>query len=123
MRRYPWVWVLSALVAALPAHADATDDRIEELEQKIKVLERKQELKDEEAASRDKEAAKVAVGRDGFTFKSADGAYQLKIRGYVHVDGRFVANEPGRPVSDTFVVRRARPVFDATLAGRFDFKL
>lgn len=123
MRRYPWVWVVSALVAALPAIADATDDKIEELEQKIKVLERKQELKEEEAANSSKEAPKVTVGRDGFAFRSADGAYQLKIRGYIQTDGRFVANEPGRPVNDTFVVRRARPIFEATLAGRFDFRI
>ena len=123
MRRFVWAWILPAVASVLPVHADVTDDKIEELEQKILILERRQELENEDAAAREKDAAKTAVGRDGFTFKSGDGAYQLRIRGYVHADGRFVGNEPGRAVNDTFLIRRARPIFEATLAGRFDFRI
>lgn len=123
MRRFSRLWILTALIAGLPARADAVADKVEELEQKIEVLERRQELKEEETANQAKDSPKIAVGRDGFSFKSPDEAYQLKVRGYIHADGRFVANEPGRAVNDTFLIRRARPIFEATLAGRFDVRI
>src|SRR4028119_294547 len=52
------------------------DERIEELDQKIRVLERRDELEKEQAAEKAKTATNVTSGRDGFSFRSTDGAYQ-----------------------------------------------
>jgi phosphate-selective porin OprO/OprP len=64
--------------------------------------------------------AQPAAGRDGFTWKSADGAFVLKLRGYVQLDGRFF---DGAAASDTFLVRRARPILEGTAFQIFDFRV
>ena len=64
--------------------------------------------------------AQPAAGRDGFTWKSADGAFVLKLRGYVQLDGRFY---DGAAASDTFLVRRARPILEGTAFQIFDLRV
>ncbi len=62
------------------------------------------------------------AGKDGFSWKSADGDFALRLRGYFQLDGRFFSNETPSGV-DTFLVRRARPIFEATVYRIFDFRL
>jgi phosphate-selective porin OprO and OprP len=71
----------------------------------------------------DPPAPTVTAGRDGFSFRSADGAFQIKLRGLIHFDGRFFADDTERPGVDTFLVRRARPILEATVFKIFDFRL
>lgn len=94
-----------------------------ELEQRVKVLERKLELAEEQAAERAKSAPTVTAGADGFAIQSADGAFQLRLRALVQEDGRFFFGDDERPLNDTFVLRRARPIFEGTLWKKVDFKL
>lgn len=63
------------------------------------------------------------AGKDGFTLKSADGAFQLKIRGYTQLDGRFYSGDDERPANDTFLLRRIRPNIEGTLFKIFDFRI
>jgi phosphate-selective porin OprO and OprP len=65
----------------------------------------------------------IAAGKDGFTLKSADGAFQLKLRGYVQADGRFWLGDDERPAADTFLLRRIRPILEGTLYEIFDFRI
>jgi len=65
----------------------------------------------------------VTVGPDGLTVRSADGASSVRVRGYLQTDGRLFIVEEAVSNNDTFLVRRARPVLEGTLYGRFDFKL
>jgi phosphate-selective porin OprO/OprP len=62
------------------------------------------------------------AGKEGFSWKSADGDFALRLRGYFQLDGRFFSNETPSGV-DTFLVRRARPIFEATVYRIFDFRL
>ncbi len=55
----------------------------------------------------------------GFKVQTEDGAYQLRVGGYVQADGRFFTSAKGSP-TDTFAVRRARIEFRGTLAKYFD---
>lgn len=55
----------------------------------------------------------------GFKVQTEDGAYQLKVGGYVQADGRFFTKSLGAP-KNTFAVRRARIEFRGTLAKYFD---
>jgi len=87
------------------------------------VLDRKSELDKEQAAEKAKTAGSATAGRDGFTLKSADGAFQLKIRGYVQLDGRFYDGDDQRPANDTFLLRRIRPNIEGTLFKIFDFRI
>lgn len=99
------------------------EEKVQELDQKLRVLERKDELEKEQAAERAKTATNVTSGRDGFSFRSADGAYQLRLRGYVQFDGRFFFDDEERPANDTFILRRVRPIFEGTVFKIFDFRI
>ena len=71
-------------------------------------------------AEDEQEEARVAVtaGKDGFSIRTADGTAVLRLRGYAQADGRFVDGGP----TDTFLVRRARPIFEGTV-GPVDFRI
>jgi phosphate-selective porin OprO and OprP len=62
------------------------------------------------------------AGKEGFSWMSADGDFALRLRGYFQLDGRFFSNETPSGV-DTFLVRRARPIFEGTVFKIFDFRL
>jgi phosphate-selective porin OprO and OprP len=68
-------------------------------------------------------AGQANAGKDGFSLRSADGNFQLRLRGYVQFDGRFFQSDDQRPATDTFVLRRVRPIFEGTLYKIFDFRL
>ncbi|HEY9014378.1 MAG TPA: porin, partial [Gemmatimonadales bacterium] len=45
------------------------------------------------------------------------------LRGYVHFDGRFFQSDDQRPATDTFTLRRVRPIFEGTVYKIFDFRI
>ena len=117
--------------APLAQDAEATADeaakddaaKIEDLERRLKILERKDELQTEQAAEKAKQAPIVtAAGKDGFTIRTADGASFLRIRGYIQADAQFYVRDNQAPLTDTFVLRRVRPVFEGTVSRYFDYK-
>jgi len=63
-----------------------------------------------------------ANSTDGFGIASADGAYRLKVRGYLQGEGRFFLHDDEQQVTNTFVLRRARIVADGSV-GLFDFRV
>ena len=67
----------------------SVDQKLEELDQKIRVLDRKIEIDKEAAAEKAKTAGQAVAGKDGFSLRSADGNFVLKVRGYAQFDGRF----------------------------------
>jgi phosphate-selective porin OprO/OprP len=97
--------------------------RLEEIDQKQRILERKWELAQEEAAAKAKEAPVLIAGKDGFALRSADGKFQLKLRGYTQTDGRFFLGDEEKRLTNTFLLRRIRPIFEGTLDKNFDFYL
>ena len=96
--------------------------RLDEQEQKIRVLERRLELQDETAATAKETAAVVSASSKGFTVRSADSANQLKIRGVLHVDGRYTDDDEETAVYDSVQATRARPIIEGTLGGKYDFR-
>ncbi|HYG61975.1 MAG TPA: porin, partial [Thermoanaerobaculia bacterium] len=134
-------WLLCALLgfsaSALPAQEpqegqteeegtaapQTVEERLDEIDQRLRVLDRRTELEKEQAAEKAKTATSVTSGRDGFSFKSNDGAFLLKVRGYVQLDGRFWQGDEERPATDTFLLRRVRPIFEGTLYKNFDFRI
>ncbi len=105
--------------AAVPA-APAPDPA---LARKVAVLERKLEIADEEAARKKLETPLVTAGEKGFALTSPDKAWELKLRGYVQADGRFVADDDTGNVTDTFTLRRVRPIFEGTLWKYYSFRI
>jgi phosphate-selective porin OprO/OprP len=100
-----------------------TDQKLEELDQKLRVLDRKIELDKEAAAEKAKATAGVTADKSGFSIKSADGAYRLRIGGYAQLDSRFFLDEKQRSTVDTFILRRVRPILEGTVAKIFDFRI
>src|SRR4051812_49009216 len=114
--------------AAETADADSAKARLEELDQKVRILERKLEVKEEAEQAKATEAPKLTASLgDGFTIKSADDNFSLRWRGFLQADWRgFVGGNDtgsartylGRYPNDfpnTFLLRKVRPYFDATL--------
>ena len=109
--------------AAPPADEKSVDEKLEELDQKIRILDRQIELDKEAAAEKAKTAGQANAGKDGFSLKSADGNFLLRVRGYVQLDGRFFFDDEQKPAIDTFTLRRVRPIFEGTVYKIFDFRI
>ena len=124
-------WRAAAVAAAslLPLSAARAEpsiaellQRLEEQEQKILVLERKLEIKEEADKSVASSAAVAKASPRGFSIQSADGQNQVKLRGVVHFDGRYLANDDPNDVKDTWQATRIRPIVEGTVGGIYDFR-
>jgi len=98
--------------------------RLDELDQQIRVLQRLRELAADStaAAARDKVSA-TASAKDGFSIKSADGKHSLKLRGLIQTDARVFLSDGSAPVTNTFFIRRARPILDVTVGKYLEARL
>lgn len=105
----------SAELAALKA-------QLEELNQRILILGRKLEISGEEAAAKQKAAPVVVAGEKGFALKSADSQFEFKLRGLLQTDYRGFSGDAFPTATDGFLVRRARPIFDGTIYGKYSFR-
>ncbi|WP_404363430.1 OprO/OprP family phosphate-selective porin [Corallococcus coralloides] len=65
----------------------------------------------------------ISISEEGFTLSSADKAFVLKPRGQLQGDGRFFLADTDRTGTNTFLIRRMRPILDGTLFGFIDFRL
>lgn len=100
------------------------EERLEELEKKLQSQDRLQELSEEREAQRAKEAPVMGGDQDGFFLRSANRAFELRFGGYAQVDGRFYFGDTTQSnVTNTFEVRRFRPIFQGTLYRYISFKL
>lgn len=62
-------------------------------------------------------------GDEGFTLESADGQNVIHLRGNLSLDYRYFDDSYDPTTADTFLVRKARPTLEGTLAGMFNFRL
>jgi phosphate-selective porin OprO/OprP len=101
----------------------ATSDaaaRIQALEDRIATLEKSEAKAKATAAAQ----PTVTATRDGLNIRSADNAFTFRLRGYVQSDARFFgAAGPVAPGSSTFLLRRVRPIFEATAYKYFGLRL
>ncbi len=114
--------LLPAVVQADPTSAELLQ-KIEELSQKVLVLERKLEVQDEATKTAATTAPVVKASPRGFSIASADSKNQLKLRGVVHVDGRFFGSDDPEGLKDTWQATRVRPIVEGTLGGIYDFRI
>lgn len=109
----------------LPAQTASADElaslreQIRLLDQKIRSIERNQELKDEAAASSAKSLPKITASDGRVEIASGDGSTSLRLRGLVQGDYRHYdsANNP----NDTFILRRARLIFEGKFHKLFSY--
>ena len=65
----------------------------------------------------------VSIGGDGFTFRSADGHWRLRVGGYFQADGRFYLRDAQALGTNSLIIRRARPIVEGTVYQYFDFRI
>lgn len=130
MKTFGAVLVSLAILAAnweIPVSAEelSLEDRLKSLEQEVAILKRQLELEKEGKEKKSGETPIIsASAKDGFSIKSPDESFRLKIRGLAQADGRFFTdNQKNNGTIDTFSVRRARPIFEGTVGKFFDFYL
>ena len=100
------------------------ESRVDALDQQIRILERLRELAADSAATAAKtRQSATANAKDGFSLKSADGQYSLKLRGYAQADGRFFPSDDAGAIPNNFLLRRARPILEVTVGKYFGFRV
>jgi len=117
--------VAAALLPAISQAGPTNEEllqKIEELSQKVLVLERKLEVQDDATTTAVKSTPVVKASPKGFSLASADGKNQLKLRGVMHIDGRFFESDDPEGLTDTWQATRVRPILEGTLGGIYDFR-
>jgi phosphate-selective porin OprO/OprP len=72
----------------------------------------------------DLDTTPTTAGTEGFSIKSNDGAYSLRITGVVQTDYRdYFQDHNATQFNDQFVLRRVRPTFEGTLAQHIAFRI
>jgi phosphate-selective porin OprO/OprP len=99
------------------------EQRVDRLDQEIRILQRLRELAADSVATAAKSGTTATASKDGFNLKSADGKYSIRFRGYLQSDGRFFPSSELVPSTDNLLIRRARPIIEATVGRYFDFRV
>jgi phosphate-selective porin OprO/OprP len=63
----------------------------------------------------------TAGWRDGFFIQNENGDFRLQIGLLLNVDGRFAFDDSTQAITDTFLIRRARPYLRGRIARYFEF--
>jgi len=107
-----------------PDSVPSLEARVDELDQQVRILQRLRELAADSAAAAAKDrVTATASAKDGFSLKSADGKFAVRLKGLVQTDGRFFLSDHAVPVTNTFFLRRARPILEATVGKYLEFRL
>jgi phosphate-selective porin OprO and OprP len=128
----PPVEVPASPEAAAPS-SNPLEPRVRELEDTVRQLQdalrRIQDEKRDPAAvqkiidDRLKQQKPAAGFDNGFYVQSPDGSFRLRLRALLHADSRAFTSGSGRTGTDSFYLRRARPILEGTLYKYFDFRL
>ncbi|MCM8775078.1 MAG: porin [Candidatus Omnitrophica bacterium] len=103
--------------------AKTLEERVLELEKEVRLLKRLLEVNQEIQIKKEVETPVVAAGKEGFVLKSKDSSFQLKLKGRVQADGRYYIADDTAPGSNTYLLRKVRPILEGTLFKYFDFRL
>lgn len=113
--------------SAQPSIQVPSPDDIESLERRLKADEQRlRELERQQHAPRrstSKDAAGVRWGPKGLALASADGSNVLRLGALVQADGRYFTDSGTSSASNTWLLRRVRPILQGTLDDIYDFKL
>ncbi len=121
-----WIAAWQPLVraASIGDNTSSLEQRLDNLEQQVAILKRQIENNKEDAKTQAGTTPLVtANSKDGFSIKSPDGNFSLRIGGYTQVEARgFAANnkeELGEVSS--IIPRRVRLIIQGTVAHDFDY--
>jgi phosphate-selective porin OprO and OprP len=60
---------------------------------------------------------------NGVSIEATDGENKLQLGGLVQMDGRFDVRDPSSTLTDTFLLRRLRPILQGRFAKYFEFRI
>jgi phosphate-selective porin OprO and OprP len=100
--------------------AQPPSDQVQALDQKVRALERQRELDQEAATTAAASQPRLSVGANGVTFSSADTNFSLGLHGVLQADSRTFPDN-GQNGSDSFILRRARPILSGTVYRDYEF--
>ena len=103
--------------------AAALQQRLDQLDQQSRILARKFELYQDSVSNAAKGKPSVTAGTGGFQFKSADGNFVLKLRGYLQADARIFLSDDAKVLTNDFLLRRVRPILEGTIYKYYDFRI
>src|SRR5262245_41935003 len=89
--------------SAAPEAPQTPEQRIEALDQQIRILARQIEIEKEAQSAAQAAAPTVSAGTAGFDIHSADGAFRVRIRGYLHSDFRKYLDDDAKLGTDQFL--------------------
>lgn len=127
VKRVLAILIIISLISG-KAFADTADleKRLDALEQEVAILKRQIEVKKEDETKKAQQTPIItASAKDGFSIKSPDNNFKLRIGGYVQADARYFTNnkKDSSGGTSTFLVRRVRPIITGTVAHDFNFYL
>ena len=101
----------------------AIEKRLNDLEQQVAILKRQLENNKEDAKTQATSTPVItANAKDGFSIKSPDGNYSLKIGGYTQIVSRqFATNGNNQGFGSSIIPRRVRLQIQGTVAHDFDY--
>ena len=120
--------LLLGLAHGPAAKAEDTSETIKELrrqmdalDQKVRALEGRQTLDHDAATVAAKTAPRIVIGNNGLNVSSGDTNFAFALHGLLQVDNRSFFKDGGINGNDSFLLRRARPIFQGTVYRDFDF--
>jgi phosphate-selective porin OprO/OprP len=97
--------------------------RIDDLDQRLRASERKAELAQQALTAERRAAPSTTVDERGLSVRSPDGNFRIAFHGLVQIDGRRLFDNVALEDRDTFLVRRLRPILDASWLGIAEARL
>jgi phosphate-selective porin OprO/OprP len=94
-------------------------DQLQDIDKRTRALEKNQELA--RASSGAAPGPIIEEDEGGFAITSPDRQYQIRFKGLLQFDGRRFLDDQTLANSDTFVVRKIRPILAGTVLGLTDF--
>jgi phosphate-selective porin OprO/OprP len=67
--------------------------------------------------------ASFSADRDGFWLRAADGKFALHLGGYIQADSRTFLDDAAGRLTNTFLLRRVRPLIEGTVFQYFDYRI
>lgn len=113
------ILIAAIFATGLTMAQTATQQQIDQLQQQLDQL--KQQQKTDEASTSAANAATVTADTSGFTIKSHDGDFLLKIGADIQIDNRSFLGTGSQSLSDTILLRRVRPTFSGTIYHYIDY--
>src|SRR5687767_88995 len=84
---------LTALVSSASAQSDDLKSKVQDLENQLKSLQRQIEAQQAVTTEKAKSTPVLSAGASGFSFRSADSNFVLRLRGYLQADSRWYLDD------------------------------